>query len=159
MAKKNLVKGIVAACAALVLMVNILFPTVASAKNENKKNGNTGVGQTQVHIHHVSGITANKGSVTITMEDGATYSGILTGSTLTIEMNSTDNGFDIAKGESLTVPYATADGKTGMLTITHKEGNGDKIKDEHDQGLNNFNGTYTVDAPEAEEPVVEDKKE
>ena len=157
MAMKNLVKGIVAVCAVGILMVNLLFPTVASAKNDNKNNGNTGVGQTQVHIHHVSGITANKGSVTVTMEDGTKYSGTLTGSTLTLEMGTTENGFDIAKGEALTVSYATGDGKTGLLTITHKEGNGDKIKNEHDEGLNNFNGTYSVDGQNNEEETVEEE--
>ena len=141
MAKKNFVRGFLTICLAVALAVTFLIPSAAlaaSAKNSN---------QTEVHIHRLSGITVNKGSVTITLPDGTSYTGMLTGSTLTLDIGSPDNGFHIDKNETLTVSYTTSDNRSGVLVISHKEGNGTNIPKEHDKGLNNYNGSYTESVP------------
>ena len=145
MAKKYYrMKRILAVCMSVLLVATMAY-LPAEAKT----------GQEQVHIHHVGGITKNKGTVTIEMPDGSTLTGTLTGSTLTFDMDSTENGFDIGKDESLKVPYTTGDGKSGELTITHKEGNGTNIGDEHDQGLNNYNGKFSTGSEPEPEPEPE----
>ena len=141
MAKKKFVSSFLTICLAVALAVTFLIPSAAlaaSAKNSN---------QTEVHIHRLSGITVNKGSVTITLPDGTSYTGMLTGSTLTLDIGSPDNGFHIDKNETLTVSYTTSDNRSGVMVISHKEGNGTNIPKEHDKGLNNYNGSYTENVP------------
>lgn len=119
--------------------------------------GNTGVGQTEAKIHLNEGL--GNGSLTVTI-DGKDYKAVSKGSQITIEMDSTDNGFDIAKGESKTIEYSM-NGVTGSITFGHQEGNGGKIGNEHDSGLNNFRGSVNKPAAEAEveETKVEEPKE
>lgn len=105
-----------------------------------------GVGQTQIHIHMKDEkIGENKDSITIVV-DGQEYQGVINGSKIEIEMNTTENGFNFAKNESLDIDYYNnSDGTNGTITITHKEGNGNNIHNEHDKGLNNFNGVLKTD--------------
>lgn len=135
---KNLRK-VISPVIVLALLISVMSVSALAA---------TGTGQTQVHIHGVGGIAPNKSEVIIIV-DGQEYAGTLQGSKLTIEMDSTDNGFDFAKGESMDVEYRAGD-QTGTLTLTHKEGNGNNIGKEHDQGLNNFNGTVKQPEIDAE---------
>lgn len=105
-----------------------------------------GVGQTQIHIHMKDEkIGENKDSITIVI-DGQEYHGVISGSKIEIEMNTTENGFNFAKNESLDIDYYNnSDGTNGTITITYKEGNGNNIQNEHDKGLNNFNGVLKTD--------------
>jgi len=132
---KNMRK-IIVTITTLALLIGLMSVSALAAP------GN-GTGQTQVHIHGVEGLAPNKSEVVIIV-DGKEYSGTLQGSKLTLEMDSTDNGFDFGKDESMEVGYRVGD-ETGTLTLTHKEGNGNNVGKEHDEGLNNFNGT--VNAP------------
>lgn len=133
--------------AVLALLVGVMSVSALAASG-------TGTGQTQVHIHGVEGLAPNKSEVVIIV-DGKEYTGTLQGSKLTIEMDSTDNGFDFGADESMDVGYRVGD-QTGTLTLTHKEGNGTNIGKEHDQGLNNFNGTVKQpENPTPENPTPE----
>ena len=138
-----------AAFALTAAMMLTLLPGALAApdKDQKKNNDNTGTGQTQVHIHGMSGLTDNKGTVTITVGDKE-YTGTLNGSTLEIEMDSTDNGFDFDQGESMDIGYTTGSGASGTITLEHQEGNGTNIANGHDKGLNNFKGTIKPATPE-----------
>lgn len=148
---KNLRK-VISTVIVLALLIGVMSVTALAAP------GN-GTGQTQVHIHGVAGIAPNKSEVVIIV-DGKEYPGTLQGSKLTIEMDSTDNGFDFGADESMDVEYRAGD-QTGTLTLTHKEGNGNNIGKEHDKGLNNFNGTVKQPdpIPENETPTDETPKD
>ena len=152
---KKIMRSLMAVLACMAIVLSAL-QVPAYAKKDDKK---TGTGQTQVHIHKVGQLGGNGTMVTIYV-DGNAYSGPISGSKLTLEMNSTDNGFDFPKGGSMDVRYSVETGETGTLTLTHKEGNGNNIKDEHDQGLNNFNAEVKPDqAPKDEEPKDEEPKD
>ena len=143
----KMMRKVLALCMMLALCIGMMaVPAFAD-------NGN-GTGQTQIHIHLDGNIGDNKDSVTIIV-DGKEYHGSIQGSKLKIEMNTTDNGFDFAQGESMDVNFVNNNnGSTGTLTLTHKEGNGNNIDKEHDKGLNNFNGSVKPEEtePEATEP-------
>ena len=148
MAKK--MRKLAAMCMALVLLVAMMaIPAFA-------KNDDPGTGQTQVHIHLDGSIGENKDSVTIIVGENE-YQGSVQGSKLEIEMGTTENGFDFGAGESMEVGYRNNnDGTTGTITLTHKEGNGNNIGKEHDNGLNNFNGSVNkpIEPAPTEPPVV-----
>ena len=100
MAKK--MRRMMALCIALALCIGLM--TVPAFAKNDKNNGNTGTGQTQVHIHLKDNIGSNKDSVTIIV-DGKEYHGSIQGSKLEIEMDSTDNGFDFGKDESMDIEH------------------------------------------------------
>ena len=132
---------IAALSCATALTLSLLTPSAlanGNGKDNGEDKGSTGAGQTAVHIHGVKDIADNKDEVTITVGDKS-YTGVLKGDKLTIEMGSTDNGFDFGKDESLEIGYKTANG-SGTILIKHQEGNGANIGTEHDKGLNNFKG-------------------
>lgn len=150
---KNTIKKIISALVISCLIFSLLT-CAAFAKNDNNNgNGNdqTGTGQTQIHIHGVGEIGDNKDEVTVVI-DGVAYTGTLEGGKLTIDMGTTDNGFDIAPDGSKEITYQNGD-NSGTITVTHKEGNGNNINKEHDKGLNNFNGSVTPNTPPVEPPV------
>ena len=131
----KMMKKILATLLALTLMFSLTSVAVSA-----KKEDTTGTGQTQVHIHGVGDIGKNKDKVTIIVGENR-YEGELQGSKLEIEIDSTDNGFDFDKGESMDIQYEIEGGGKGTITITHQEGNGTNIGKEHDEGLNNFKGS------------------
>ena len=150
MAKK--MRKMFALCMALALCVSMLAATVFASNENSNGQGNTGTGQTQVHIHLDGSIGSNKDDVSIIVGDNE-YHGSIQGSKLEIEMDSTDNGFDFGKDESMDVGFKNnTTGETGTLTLTHKEGNGNNIGKEHDEGLNNFNGSVKPAEPAPTEP-------
>ena len=67
MAKKN---GLAIAMA-ICMLIGAISPIAAAKKDDNTP----GQGQEEIHIHHVGGITENKGRVTLTFEDGSTMTG------------------------------------------------------------------------------------
>ena len=164
----KMMRKITVLCMVLVFCIGIMTLPVLAANNGNGKengngNGNTGTGQTQVHIHMQDGnVGSNGDDVTLIVGDKE-YEGNIQGSKLNIEMDSTDNGFDFGADESMEVSYKNnTTGETGTITLTHKEGNGNNIGSEHDNGLNNFNGTVKqptqptpTEPPVTEPPVTE----
>ncbi len=100
-----------------------------------KSDKNPGTGQTQIHIHGVQGIGSNKDSITVVI-GGVEYQGTIKGSTLVIDMDTTDNTLDIQLGESVDISFKNnTSNKSGTISVSHQEGNGNS---EHDNGLNNF---------------------
>ena len=164
----KMMRKITVLCMVLVFCIGIMTLPVLAANNGNGKgngngNGNTGTGQTQVHIHMQDGnVGSNGDDVTLIVGDKE-YEGNIQGSKLNIEMDSTDNGFDFGADESMEVSYKNnKTGETGTITLTHKEGNGNNIGNEKDEGLNNFNGTVKqptqptpTEPPVTEPPVTE----
>lgn len=147
---------IAALSCATALTLSLLTPSAlanGNGKDNGKDKGSTGAGQTAVHIHGVKDIAGNKDEVTITVGDKS-YTGVLKGDKLTIEMGSTDNGFDFGKDESLEIGYKTANG-SGTILIKHQEGNGANIGTEHDKGLNNFKGEVKPNPVPSTQPSAE----
>lgn len=146
----NKIRKVATVCMVLALCISMM--TVPAFADNNKDKDNTGTGQTQVHIHLNGTIGSNKDDVTIIVGDNE-YHGSIQGSKLEIEMDTTDNGFDFGKDESMDVGFKNnTTGETGTLTLTHKEGNGNNIGKEHDNGLNNFNGDVKPTEPPAPQP-------
>lgn len=114
-----------------VLLVFTMMISCISTRVYAKKPG---TGQTQIHIHKASGVAENKECFTVTI-NGVQYSAVLAGSVATVEMNTTDNVLGISKDETIEIPFTSSKG-SGVMVVSHQEGNGDK---EHDKGLNNFN--------------------
>ena len=147
---------IAALSCATALTLSLLTPSAlanGNGKDNGKDKGSTGAGQTAVHIHGVKDIAGNKDEVTITVGDKS-YTGVLKGDKLTIEMGSTDNGFDFGKDESLEIGYKTANG-SGTILIKHQEGNGANIGTEHDKGLNNYKGEVKPNPVPSTQPSAE----
>ena len=151
---------IAALSCATALTLSLLTPSAlanGNGKDNGEDKGSTGAGQTAVHIHGVKDIADNKDEVTITVGDKS-YTGVLKGDKLTIEMGSTDNGFDFGKDESLEIGYKTANG-SGTILIKHQEGNGANIGTEHDKGLNNFKGEVKPNPVPSTQPSAEPSAE
>ena len=151
---------IAALSCATALTLSLLTPSAlanGNGKDNGEDKGSTGAGQTEVHIHGVKDIADNKDEVTITVGDKS-YTGVLKGDKLTIEMGSTDNGFDFGKDESLEIGYKTANG-SGTILIKHQEGNGANIGTEHDKGLNNFKGEVKPNPVPSTQPSAEPSAE
>lgn len=113
-----------------VLLVFTMIISCISTKVYAKKPG---TGQIQIHIHNASGTAENKEFFTVTIND-VQYSAVLTGSVVTVEMNTTDNVLGISKDETIEIPFTSSKG-SGVMVVSHQEGNGNK---EQDEGLNNF---------------------
>lgn len=107
-----------------VLLVLTMMISCISTRVYAKKPG---TGQTQIHIHNVSGVAKNKECFTVTIK-GVQYSAVLTGSVATVEMNTTDNVMEISKDETIEIPFTSSKG-SGVMVVSHQEGNGDKEQD------------------------------
>ena len=114
---------------AFLLVFTMMISCISTRVYANKP----GTGQTEIHIHNVSGVAENKEYFTVTI-NGEQYSAVLTGSVATVEMNTTDNVLGISKDESIEIPFTSSKG-SGTMVVSHQEGNGHQ---EQDEGLNNF---------------------
>ena len=137
-------KKLIVCLLSLIFILNISFVCVLAA------NDDLGTGQSQVHIHGVGDIGNNKDAITLIVGDNE-YQGQLQGSKLTVEMDSSFNGFDFSPDESMEVGYRNGD-VSGILILTHQEGNGNNINKEHDMGLNNFRGSLKPAEPAPTDP-------
>ena len=114
---------------AFLLVFTMMISCISTRVYANKP----GTGQTEIHIHNVSGVAENKEYFTVTI-NREQYSAVLTGSVATVEMNTTDNVLGISKDESIEIPFTSSKG-SGTMVVSHQEGNGHQ---EQDEGLNNF---------------------
>ncbi len=114
---------------AFLLVFTMMISCISTRVYANKP----GTGQTEIHIHNISGVAENKEYFTVTI-NGEQYSAVLTGSVVTVEMNTTDNVLGISKDESIEIPFTSSKG-SGTMVVSHQEGNGHQ---EQDEGLNNF---------------------
>ena len=111
------------------------FGGLAYAKN--------GTGQVEAHLHDLKGLCDNKAEVTIIVDDSTSYNAVLSGSTLTVFIGTTDNIFVTGQVLKYEVKLGSNKGETGKITIGEQEGNQDS---EHDKGLNNYKCTYQKDS-------------
>ena len=150
---KNFIKKFIAIVLVLCLCLAMAVQVFAKPDKDNgggkdKDNGQTGVGQTAVHIHQAQGLGSEGDSVTISFnvvdengqEKEAIYTGTIQGSKLTIDMENTENYFDLSNGPINATFVNNSTEEEGVFQITGKEGNdtahGGKAQD---KGLNNFN--------------------
>lgn len=121
------------------------FSGLAYAKN--------GTGQLEAHLHDLKGICDNKAEVTIIVDDSTSYKAVLTGSTLTVYMGTTNNVFTTGQVLKYEIKSGSNKGETGKITIGEQEGNQGS---EHDKGLNNYKCTYQKDSSGEVKPPCED---